>query len=44
VTDIQSKGPITNLFFGSVSGGAPTPFAFAHVDSEMVEVAGWTMM
>ena len=44
VTDMQGKDPITNLLVGSVSGGATTSFAFAHVNTEMVEVAGWTLM
>ncbi len=44
VSDAFGEGGITNLFFGSVSGGAPTSFAFANLGFEMVEVAGWTMM
>jgi hypothetical protein len=44
VTDIQSQDPITTLLFGSLNGGATTNFAFAHANSEMVEVAGWTRM
>ena len=42
VTSIS--GPKTQLYYGSLSGGQPTPFASANVNSEMVEVAGWTIM
>lgn len=44
VTDVQYIDPITTLLYGSLSGGAPTSFAFAHANSGTVEVAGWTMM
>ena len=43
VTDIQSKETITRLLYGSLSGGAPTSFAFVHANTGTVEVAGWTM-
>ena len=36
--------PITQLYYGSLSGGQPTPFASAHVKTESVDVAGWTLM
>ncbi|GAC1349616.1 MAG: hypothetical protein NVSMB27_24420 [Ktedonobacteraceae bacterium] len=44
VTNIQSNDPITTLFYGSLSGGSTMSFAFAHANSEMVAVAGWTLM
>jgi hypothetical protein len=44
VTDLQSKTPTTTLFFGPVSGGNPTSFAFANTNAGTVEVAGWTTM
>lgn len=44
VTQIHGTDPITNLVFGSLDGGPATSFAFAHVGTEMVEVAGWTTM
>jgi len=44
VTEIQSNDPITTLLYGSLSGGSPTSFAFAHANAGTVEVAGWTMM
>jgi eukaryotic-like serine/threonine-protein kinase len=44
VTNIQSKDPITTLVFGELGGGETTAFAFAHVNSGTVEVAGWTKM
>ena len=44
VTNTSGNDPITNLYYGLLSGGQPTSFAFAHVNSEMVEVAGWTLM
>ena len=44
VTDIGSNDPITTLLYGSLSGGSPTSFAFAHANAGTVEVAGWTMM
>lgn len=44
VTDVQSKTPTTTLFFGSISGGNPTAFAFANTNAGTVEVAGWTTM
>lgn len=44
VTAIQSKTPTTTLFFGPVSGGNPTSFAFANTNAGTVEVAGWTTM
>jgi len=43
-TSNSSTDPITQLYYGSLSGGSPTSFAFAHANSEMVEVAGWTLM
>jgi len=42
VTSIS--GPKTQLYYGSLSGSQPTPVASANVNSEMVEVAGWTIM
>lgn len=44
VTDLESMTPKTRLFFGSVSGGNPTYFAFANTNEGTVEVAGWTRM
>ncbi len=44
VTDLESKTPVTTLFFGPVSGGNPTSFAFANLFAGTVEVAGWTTM
>lgn len=44
VTDLVSKTPKTTLFFGPVSGGNPTSFAFANTNAGTVEVAGWTTM
>jgi dipeptidyl aminopeptidase/acylaminoacyl peptidase len=44
VTDLVSKTPTTTLFFGPVSGGNPTSFAFANTNAGTVEVAGWTTM
>ncbi|HEX6110209.1 MAG TPA: hypothetical protein VFZ02_12425, partial [Ktedonobacteraceae bacterium] len=44
VTDLESKTPKTTLFFGPVSGGKPTSFAFANTKAGTVEVAGWTTM
>jgi len=44
VTDLVSKTPKTTLFFGPVSGGNPTSFAFANTYAGTVEVAGWTTM
>ncbi len=44
VTNTSGNDPITNLYYGPLSGGLPTSFAFAHVNSELVEVAGWTLM
>ena len=42
--DIPGNDPITTLYYGPLSGGSKTGFAFAHVNDEMVEVAGWTLM
>ncbi len=36
VTDLVSKTPTTTLFFGPVSGGNPTSFAFANTNAGTV--------
>jgi len=43
-TSNSSTDPVMQLYYGSLSGGQPTPFASAHVNSESVDVAGWTVM
>ena len=44
VTNMRSKDPITTLVFGELNGGKTTAFAFAHTNSGIVEVAGWTLI
>jgi hypothetical protein len=44
VSDVTGKSYMTTLYYGSLSGGSLTSFAFANTNEGTVEVTGWTVM